>query len=104
MTRTPAAKGLDAPSADCAAREHGAGKAQRLLGRASALLTRNPMGGGCWIADGPPLNVDQMRLGYMRALFPMDGGGKLRWRCPLPPRVDANPGEEARATGPPDCP
>jgi leucyl/phenylalanyl-tRNA--protein transferase len=66
-----------------AAREHGAGKAQRLLGRASTLLTRNPMGGGCGIADGLPLNVDQMLLGYMQGLFPMDGG-KLRWRCPHP--------------------
>ncbi|HTV17519.1 MAG TPA: leucyl/phenylalanyl-tRNA--protein transferase [Polyangiaceae bacterium] len=66
------------------AREHGAGKAQRLLGRASTLLTRNPMGGECGIADGLPLNVDQMLLGYMQGLFPMDAGGKLRWRCPHP--------------------
>jgi hypothetical protein len=65
-------------------REHGAGKAQRLLGRASTLLTRNPMGGECGIADGLPLNVDQMLLGYMQGLFPMDVAGKLRWRCPYP--------------------
>jgi leucyl/phenylalanyl-tRNA--protein transferase len=65
-------------------REHAAGKAQRLLGRASTLLTQNPMGGECGIADGLPLNVDQMLLGYMQGLFPMDVGGKLRWRCPYP--------------------
>jgi leucyl/phenylalanyl-tRNA--protein transferase len=65
-------------------REQGAGKAQRLLGRASTLLTPNPMGGECGIADGLPLNVDQMLLGYMQGLFPMDVGGKLRWRCPYP--------------------
>jgi leucyl/phenylalanyl-tRNA--protein transferase len=65
-------------------REHGAGKAQRLLGRASTLLTQNPMGGECGIADGLPLTVDQMLLGYMQGLFPMDVGGKLRWRCPYP--------------------
>lgn len=67
-----------------AAREHGEGKAQRLLGRASTWLTRNPMGGECGIADGLPLNVDQMLLGYMQGLFPMEAGGKLRWRCPHP--------------------
>jgi leucyl/phenylalanyl-tRNA--protein transferase len=67
-----------------AACQYGAGKLQRLLGRASTLLTPNPMGGECGIADGLPLNVDQMLLGYMRGLFPMDVGGKLRWRCPLP--------------------
>lgn len=67
-----------------AAREHGAGKAQRLLGRVSTLLTRNPMGGECGIADGLPLNADQMVLSYMQGLFPMDVGGKLRWRCPYP--------------------
>jgi len=64
--------------------EYGAGKAQRLLGRASTLLTRNPMGGECGIADGLPLNVDQVLLSYMQGLFPMDVGGKLRWRCPYP--------------------
>jgi leucyl/phenylalanyl-tRNA---protein transferase len=42
------------------------------------------MGGECGIADGLPLNVDQMLLGYMQGLFPMDVGGKLRWRCPHP--------------------
>jgi leucyl/phenylalanyl-tRNA---protein transferase len=67
-----------------AVREYGAGKAQRLLGRVSTLLTRNPMGGECGIADGLPLNVDQMLLSYMQGLFPMDVGGKLRWRCPYP--------------------
>jgi leucyl/phenylalanyl-tRNA--protein transferase len=67
-----------------AAREHGAGKAQRLLGRASTLLTQNPMGAECGIADGMPLDVDQMLLGYMQGLFPMDIGGRLRWRCPYP--------------------
>jgi len=36
------------------------------------------------MADGLPLNVDQMLLGYMQGLFPMDVGGKLRWRCPHP--------------------
>ena len=66
------------------AREHGEGKAQRLLGRVSTLLTKNPMGGECGIADGLPLNVDQMLLGYMQGMFPMDAGGKLRWRCPHP--------------------
>lgn len=65
-------------------RERGAGKAQRLLGRASTLLTTNPMGGECGIADGLPLNVDQMLLGYMQGMFPMDEGGRLRWRCPSP--------------------
>jgi leucyl/phenylalanyl-tRNA--protein transferase len=65
-------------------RSHGAGKAQRLLGRASTLLTPNPMGGECGIADGLPLNVDQMLLSYMQGLFPMDVAGKLRWRCPSP--------------------
>lgn len=67
-----------------AAREHGAGKAQRLLGRASTLLTQNPMGAECGIADGMPLDIDQMLLGYMQGLFPMDIGGRLRWRCPYP--------------------
>jgi leucyl/phenylalanyl-tRNA---protein transferase len=67
-----------------AAGEHAAGKAQRLLGRASTLLTENPMGGTCGIADGLPLNADQMLLGYMQGLFPMDVGGKLRWRFPYP--------------------
>jgi leucyl/phenylalanyl-tRNA--protein transferase len=66
------------------AREHGAGKAQRLLGRASTLLTQNPMGAECGIADGMPLDVDQMLFGYMQGLFPMDIGGRLRWRCPYP--------------------
>ncbi len=64
--------------------QHAAGKLQRLLGRATTLLTPNPMGGECGIADGLPLHVDQMLLGYMRGLFPMDVGGKLRWRCPEP--------------------
>jgi leucyl/phenylalanyl-tRNA--protein transferase len=67
-----------------AARQHGEGKVQRLLGRASTLLTHNPMGGNCGIADGLPLNADQMILGYMQGLFPMDEGGKLRWRYPHP--------------------
>lgn len=67
-----------------AAREHGAGKVQRLLGRASTLLTQNPVGGNCGIADGLPLNADQMILGYTQGLFPMDEGGKLRWRYPYP--------------------
>jgi leucyl/phenylalanyl-tRNA---protein transferase len=64
--------------------QHGAGKLQRLLGRASTLLTGNPMGGECGIADGLPLTVDQMLRGYMRGLFPMDVRGRLRWRCPEP--------------------
>ena len=68
-----------------AARQRGAGKAQRLLGRASTFLTQDPMGGLCGIADCLPLNVDQMLLGYMQGIFPMDVGGKLRWRC-LNPR------------------
>jgi leucyl/phenylalanyl-tRNA--protein transferase len=42
------------------------------------------MGGECGIADGLPLNADQMLLGYMQGLFPMDPGGRLRWRCPYP--------------------
>jgi leucyl/phenylalanyl-tRNA--protein transferase len=67
-----------------AAGEHGAGKAQRLLGRASTLLTQNPRGAECGIADGMPLDVDQMLLGYIQGLFPMDIGGRLRWRCPYP--------------------
>lgn len=67
-----------------AAREHGEGKLQRLLGRASTLLTHNPLGGNCGIADGLPLTADQMILGYMQGLFPMDEGGKLRWRYPYP--------------------
>jgi leucyl/phenylalanyl-tRNA--protein transferase len=48
------------------------------------LLTQNPMGGNCGIADGLPLNAEQMILGYMQGLFPMDEGGKLRWRSPYP--------------------
>jgi leucyl/phenylalanyl-tRNA--protein transferase len=71
-------------SAFSAAREHAAGKAQRLLGRASTLLTQNPTGGKCGIADGQPLDAEQMILGYMQGLFPMDERGQLRWRSPYP--------------------
>lgn len=66
------------------ARDCAEGKAQRLLGRASTLLTPNPMGAECGIADGVSLDVDHALLAYIHGLFPMDTGGTLRWRCPYP--------------------